>query len=676
MKTTFAALFLCAGLAAAQEGAAPEDPAEESFGEVIVVTATRDERALDELPVSVTVVDRQEIETAPASTTDELFRDVAGVNLPLSNSTVNHPMSNFVSMRGLGGARALVLVDGQPLNDSFFGFVPWDRSPLDDVDRVEVVRGGSSSLFGSYALGGVINILTRPVEGTSLRARVLGGSNGTYRANLYGSQKAGDRLGLSASLDAFGTDGYIALEPSARGPIDSPSRSESRNARLKAEYQASDSLLWFGRVGAFDQEGSFGTRLSRTSREAIDLAAGSRWSTGDGGLDVTVFFQDQDLTTDNVDVPFGSGRTAEYVSNAHETPVEDLGASAVWSRRLSSLLRSVVAGVDLRRIEGEDRARLFDKAGRLQATQTSGGTQSLAGAFVETGFSPASNVEVLLSARFDSWRNTDGEEAARPGGTVRFPDKSAREVSPRLAVRWQAAPFLGLRAAAYRAFRAPNLDELYRSSSTAGSELVANPRLDPEILTGAEAGFDLLLGSFRGQVNVFRNDVEDQITFVATRFFPVFTLEVQNVGESRAQGVEAIAEADLGAGFSLAGSYTWTDTEVLSHPPNRALEGKRRVGVPEDQAALTLRYVDPGLGWTAAARARSSSERFTDLQNTRALDSHQVLDLSASLPLGRGFELFAIAENVLGEEYAVSGFGGRILGAPRQTFLGVRYEWR
>lgn len=670
MRTKSAALWivaaLWAGAAFAQEDAAPGDTPE-TFGDEIVVTATRDERALDELPVSVTVIESEEIRTAPASTTDELLRNVAGVNLPLSNSTVNHPMSNFVSMRGLGGARALVLVDGQPLNDAFFGFVPWDRSPLDSVDKVEVVRGGSSSLFGSYAMGGVINILTRPIQGREVQARLLGGSNGTGRASLYGSGKVKRRLGVSASVNGFDTDGYIALEPSARGAIDVPSRSEAWNAQLKAEYEVSPSLRWLTRLNAFDQEGNFGTRLSKTTRDALDVSTGAHWQgNGWGDLDATVFSRDQDLTTDNVEVPFGSGRDLEYVSNAHRTPAEDLGGSVVWSRRFSSLLRSVVAGVDLRRIEGEDRARLFTENGALSATEIHAGTQSSGGAFVETSLSPASNLEILLSARFDSWRNTED----------RGPEKNAEELSPRLALRWQVVPAFALRAAAYRAFRAPNLDELYRSSQTTGSALVANPRLDPEILNGGEAGFDLFLGRFRGQVNIFRNDVEDQITFVATRFFPVFTLEVQNVGETRAEGIEVMTEADLGHGFRLEAAYTYTDTEVLSNPPNRSLEGKKRVGVPEDYATFSLRYLHPRVGWTATARARYSSERFTDLQNTLVLDSHEVVDLAVSYPLGRGFEVFALAENVLDEEYAVSTFGGRVLGAPRQTFAGMRFGWR
>lgn len=681
MRTKSAACclaLLLAGTAYAQEPEATEEKeAADAFSDEIVVTATRDERSLDELPVSATVIGRDDIDTAPVTTTDELLRTVPGVNMPLGNSTVNNPLSNFVSMRGLGGARALVLLDGEPLNDSFFGFVSWDRSPLESVQKVEVVRGGGSSLFGNYALGGVINIVTRPIAGRALELRALGGSDDTYRLNLYGSQRIGERLGLGVSANRFDTDGYIPLEPAARGAIDVPARSEATNVQLKAEHTPSDTFRWFARVNAFDQEGSGGTRLSRNAREALGLAAGASWSLGEeGDLEARAFHQDQELTLDNTDVPFFSGRDFEFVSNAHVTPSTDTGASLQWTRGFEGRVRSLLAGVDLRRIDGEDRARNFNSDGSLALIEVGGGRQTSAGLFAEVSVSPFQRLEVLLSARYDHWENADGERRIVPGGITLYPDKTANEINPRLALRYELAPGIGLRAAAYRAFRAPNLDELYRSSSTSGSALVANPELDPEILVGAEAGFDLIRGPLRAQVNVFRNDVEDQITFVATRFFPVFTLEVQNVGESRSQGVETLLDLRLASGWTASASYTWTDTEILSNPPNPSLEGKKRVGVPEDYAALSARYVSPATGWTVSARGRYSGARFVDLQNTLALEAHEVFDLLASYPLGSRFEIFGIAENVLDEEYAVSAFGGRILGAPRQVFGGVRWSLR
>ena len=133
--------------------------------EVTVTAATRSDANIEDLPISATVVTRQEIINSPAQSLDQLLLAIPGVNLQEPPSFAQHPTSNAVSMRGLGGYRTLVLLDGVPLNDAFFGYVQWNQVPLESIDHVEVVRGGASSLWGNYAMSGVINIVTKaPVK--------------------------------------------------------------------------------------------------------------------------------------------------------------------------------------------------------------------------------------------------------------------------------------------------------------------------------------------------------------------------------------------------------------------------------------------------------------------------------------------------------------------------------
>ena len=131
----------------------------------VVVSATRTERSVEDLPVSATVLTREEIINSPARSIDDLLRDVAGIQLPLDSSGDLFPLQPSIAIRGIGvgdtATRVLVLVDGIPINGGFFGNVLWNRVPKDNVERIEVVRGASSSLYGSYAMGGVVNIVTR-----------------------------------------------------------------------------------------------------------------------------------------------------------------------------------------------------------------------------------------------------------------------------------------------------------------------------------------------------------------------------------------------------------------------------------------------------------------------------------------------------------------------------------
>jgi len=130
----------------------------------VVISATRSERPLSGLPVSATVITREDILNSPGRTIDESLRGVAGVQLPFDNADVIFPLQPSIAMRGIGvgdsATRSLVLVDGIPINGGFFGNVFWNRVPKPVIDRVEIVRGASSSLFGSYAMGGVVNIVT------------------------------------------------------------------------------------------------------------------------------------------------------------------------------------------------------------------------------------------------------------------------------------------------------------------------------------------------------------------------------------------------------------------------------------------------------------------------------------------------------------------------------------
>src|SRR5688500_12319778 len=109
-------------------------------GDTVVVTATRSERELRELPESVSVVTAEQIADTPAHALDDILRRTPSVDLPSAASYQVHPTANSVSMRGLGGIRALVMLDGVPINDPFFGYMQWSRVPLELIDQVEVVR--------------------------------------------------------------------------------------------------------------------------------------------------------------------------------------------------------------------------------------------------------------------------------------------------------------------------------------------------------------------------------------------------------------------------------------------------------------------------------------------------------------------------------------------------------
>jgi len=196
----------------------PPSSSETSSLDRVVVTATQTERSLADVPASVTVISRDEIAATPGQSVDDVLR-VAGVEMSLIPSYQSHPTSSLISMRGVKSgvtSHALVMIDGVPINDGFSGFVQWNRVPLEYVERIEIVRGGGASLWGTYALGGVINIMTRAPGKSALDVEAGYGTFNTYRAYGYGALAEGDSAKVSLSVGRWSTDGFNQVAPQWR----------------------------------------------------------------------------------------------------------------------------------------------------------------------------------------------------------------------------------------------------------------------------------------------------------------------------------------------------------------------------------------------------------------------------------------------------------------------------
>ncbi|MGH8769641.1 MAG: TonB-dependent receptor [Burkholderiales bacterium] len=664
----------------APEGFAADPPTVET--DAVVVTATRTERALEDVPASVSVVPAHQLQETPAQSLDDALRTVPGLNLPLVSSYATHPTANSISLRGLSGTRALVLLDGVPLNDPFFGYVQWNRVPHELVERVEVVRGGGSNLFGTYALGGVVNIITRLPEQRQLSADLGYGTDDTFRINGFAGGKPADGFKGAINGNIFDTDGFNAVPEAERRPLDIATRFDSKNLHAKGEFQFSPELTGFLRGNVHENEQNLGTPQSRNEQTTWDIATGIvAGLAGVSELRATVFYLENDFTTDNTNTPFGvSPGFAEFVQNSHRTEAEDFGMSVEYSTFVSEQFPLLSFGADYRLIDGQDVARIFDESGAQIRTDIGRGKQRSMGAFAQLSWFPLDALEVLASARYDYFRNFDGFDG-NPGGLGNTPDQSETSFNPRLSVRYRFENGFALRAAAYKAFRAPNLDNLYRGFSTPSGIFLPNAELDPETLTGGEAGVDYFGERLRAQFTVFQSDIEDLLDSRNLAFSELpagffFGTKNINVGEARSRGVEAEANWKLGEAWSAFANYTYTESKVRDNPLDPTVVGKQIGGVPKNQAAFGLAYRDRD-AWSVALRGRWLERHFADTAQTREIDEHFVLDASVNRAFTRYAQLFLNVENLLDEEYIASdsGFSPRQLGTPRRLFGGVRLTW-
>ncbi|MGH7489918.1 MAG: TonB-dependent receptor plug domain-containing protein, partial [bacterium] len=177
----------------------------------VVVSASRAPESPRDVAATVNVMSHEQVRTNPARTTDDLLREMPGVELPRTSSTASGP-EEIVSIRGADEGRTLVLLDNVPLNDPWGEWIQWNRAPRFQLDRAEVLEGGGSSLYGNYAMGGVISLFTQPILSRAYSLMASGGSRGSGDFSLYGSDIRGP-LGASLSADYGTGGGYNVLRP-------------------------------------------------------------------------------------------------------------------------------------------------------------------------------------------------------------------------------------------------------------------------------------------------------------------------------------------------------------------------------------------------------------------------------------------------------------------------------
>ncbi|GAB4115826.1 MAG: TonB-dependent receptor [Wenzhouxiangellaceae bacterium] len=649
--------------------------------EQMTVTATRGStRPVDTLPLSTTILDREDILNAPGRTLDEVLRQVPGLQLPLLNSTANFPVNPSIAIRGVGlgdnGTRTLVLLDGVPANGAFFGNVFFNRIPKERIERIEIIRGTASSQFGSLAIGGVINIITRaPGSSGELEASasVRGGSQDTLQADVAvgGSLGNGFAVGLNASH--LQTDGYFLTSPEDRAPIDSRARSNVDSLSVSASYADQDRLLARLQLDYFDQEQNSGTVLSNNSTEALHLSANLQARIDPtSSFKTSLFYSDEDFSNDGTSTVERDSRAAEFVSNSHVTPAESRGASFIYSKRLSSVLQELNLGVDWRTLEGVDEQDIFTSDGALFLTQLAGGQQRFVGVFAESEWQFTESLNALASIRYDDVRNSNGRTVIDDAALL-LPNRSFDRLNTRVALGYALSDDLSAHAVYARGFRAPTLAELYRRFGTSTFVGLPNADLLPETSRSGEIGLRWRKHGFSSELNAYRIRLNNQIGTVVVGFGP-FTLRNENIGAGRSQGIEWINQLDFAQHWHAEFSYTHTDTEILRNLDDPALIGNQLEGAPKNTALFGLGYA-PGQ-WHFNLRARYLDEQFQDASNETRLPSHWVVDASARYMISGNLEAFVNAENLLDNTYTASAFGGLDRrGAPLQVLAGLSWQF-
>lgn len=698
--------YLVAGMCAGMSGAVfAADVNSSQKMEAVTVSASRADTKLEDMPLSTTVLTREDIEKSTAISVDQLLKNVPGVNLSDAPAYVQHPTGQSISMRGLGNARTLVLMDGIPLNDAFYGTVQWYKVPMSSIERVEVVKGAASSLWGNMAMGGVINIITRTPREQETKVSASYGSFNTSNVAADAGFIASDTVKLRLVADNFLTNGYVTVPEGQRKNgayaenVNNGSYARNANIGATAYFQPDAATSGSVRMGYHEmhEEGN-GNDIAPNNQRSADTALGLTTKLAGGGqIQANAWYQNTSFDTIS-----GAYKDATYKQTYYDNPYDDLGASLVWSEGMQDLSSDVQAGADYRRISGSNASTNYkDEKGLISSANFGDGTHQFLGIFGQWKWAAKEiPLDVTMSARYDYWKN-DGKTSNQPytagGAPSGAPseadfDTSKGNFDPSLALHYFASDNVKLRAAAYKAFHAPGLNNMYRTYG-GSSVTFSNPNLIPETMTGYELGLDFMAQNSTAKFTLFDNKVKDLVTtYTLAKNSPLETSlcgagigagfvcpagsagtnkYYTNAGEAEMRGVEMEAQYRFSPAFAVNGNFVYTDA-VLTQSTTTDPTGLQLQTIPKRTGFLGATW-NMSSQWRFYAEVRAISEFWGDNAHRYRNPGYATANVNLTYRATKDTEFFGSAVNLFDRTYVASGSNPpQTLGMPLSVYAGVR----
>jgi vitamin B12 transporter len=559
----------------------------------INVTATRTAQTADETIAPVTVITREDIEGSQAQSVADLLRDQPGISI--SN---NGGQGKFTSvfLRGANSDQVLVLVDGVKVGSATSGTSAFEDLPLDLIERIEIVRGPQSSLYGSEAIGGVIQIFTRKGNGPLKPSFSLGGgSYGTRQGSAALSSDAGSGGWYSVGLSGFDTHGFPACKSSLTAgcyaivPPGETDGYENESARLRAGWRFANGteaeMNWLHTDGDNLYEGSYSNE-SKSVRQVLGASLGT--------------------------TPLDAWHTALRAGQSQDDSDDFL--NGIFVDRFNTQRRTLSWQNDIELAQGHQLVAGVDWQNDRVTSTTAYALTSRddTGVFAEYLAKMGAH-DIQLAVR----RDNDQQFGAKSTGSV--------------AWGYNLNPELRITASFGSAFKAPNFNDLYYPG-------FSNPSLRPEASHSVNVGLAGKAGAARWSLNTFETQVTDLIGLDAA-YIPI------NIDSARIRGIEGVASARL-LDWELRGNLNLLDPEnqstgadngnVLPRRPKQAisLDANRSVGA-----------------WSGGVTVRAESYRYDDLANTIRLGGFTTVDLRTEYRVNKDWRMQARIQNLLNKDY-------------------------
>jgi outer membrane cobalamin receptor len=591
-----------------------------------------------ETPAALTVVNQDQIKETPGVNLDDRLRQVPGFSLfRRSSSIVANPTTQGVSLRGIGStgaSRTLVLWDGIPINDPFGGWIYWTRIDPSYIDRVEVDRGATTSVFGDRSLAGTISLFSPQEKPSHIYGTYFAGNEVTQQVSAGYSNLWG-RWAASIQSRAFTTDGYFITPEPYRGTADDRANVRFVTGSTHVDYlgDADHFSLHFDILAEERQNGTF---LTHNSTGLGTLGATYTHSWANDQVSFLAYHTREQFHSTYSSV--AADRDSERLTSRQTVPAEDIGGAAFWKHHAHSW--NTIFGADVDDTHGTS----FDYSYTTLRVTPSGGTLLKHGVFAQGDI------------QFGPARFFGGIRHQITGLGTDF-------VSPNGGVAVGVGQFR-FRGSAYRSLRAPTLNELYRQFRVGNVLTLANPALVPEETLGTEAGVDWSSEGTTISLGLFRNDLTNLIANATLNTTPSqITRQRSNFASGLSRGIEASIRHRW-AHWTAEGAYLFADSRLST--------GQRFAQVPKQQGTAQLTY--SAKGTIISGGVRAFGLQFDDDLNQFRLPGYAALQLTAQQRITSYLTAIADVENLLDRSYLVAQTPNPNTGAPRLWRVGLRWS--
>ncbi len=635
----------------------------------VVVSATRSKISVFNAPQSVTVISREEIMSSPFDRWEDIVRSVVGMYNYRHYAVQTHGIASPLKMRGVGEHRILILVDGVPQNDNFnnaIAWVAWGHIPKEAIERIEIVRGPASAVYGSEGLGGVINIITKkPKAGrqSSLAGEI--GTADTYKGNIFHSQKI-KNFGFLVAGGYEDSDGFYMVKHHKPYEIKRDREIGKVFGKVTYELTSNSNLSIAGLY--YDHETGKGRKYFYD-----DLTLGQFWTNynyeGESfGLKGLVYLNQADKTA------YQDTAKDNYSSLYRKEEID----STTWGFDLQGTIPIRSWGKFTLGVAYKKTSWDYDNK-YVTITRKAGaeGKQRSISPFIDSAFYFFNNhLIVNIGARYDWIRTWDGanwdskSSAGKPPYYNKFGSNTEESFSPKIGIAWHPDDKTTVRASGGKGFREPSLFELYKVHVRGGGTYYreANPDLDPEKIWSYDIGIErFLTDRLWGRLTFYQGFAKDYIgdRLIGTGTFGKgkkkktrYEYKLDNISDVDIYGIEAELEWHAQDNLTFFINYTFNISKIDEDKNNPELEGNYLPYEPRHQTHFGFRYNNLNL-INISVTGNYYTDIYFDSENTFKEDDYFTMDVSISRQFFNFLTLYINIENLFDEEYPIFKRKGR-----------------